>query len=113
MRQQRPAAAPGRSGFTLVEMLVVLAILVLLASLSAAGIVRWLATQSQDTTGTTMRGVLQAMHRQLQAGTGPADKEDPPAPARNTARPRQGRGPGDQDRPRPQQGSRRPVHAPR
>ena len=45
MRQQRFVAAPGRLGFTLVEMLVVLAILVVLASLSAAGIMRWLANQ--------------------------------------------------------------------
>jgi prepilin-type N-terminal cleavage/methylation domain-containing protein len=75
MRQQRCAAAPGRPGFTLVEMLVVLAILVVLASLSAGGIVRWIASQSQDTTETTMRGAYQVLNRQIKAAIDIADKE--------------------------------------
>jgi prepilin-type N-terminal cleavage/methylation domain-containing protein len=85
MRQQRFAAAPGRPGFTLTEMLVVLAILVVLASLSAAGIMRWLANQSQDTTETTMRGVYQVLNRQIKAVLDKADKEDPPQSVKNMA----------------------------
>jgi prepilin-type N-terminal cleavage/methylation domain-containing protein len=79
MRPQRPVAAPGRPGFTLVEMLVVLAILVVLASLSAAGIVRWIASQSQDTTETTLRQLDQLLNRQVKAVLDKADKENIPA----------------------------------
>jgi hypothetical protein len=59
-------------------MLVVLAILLVIASLSAAGIMRWLASQSQDTTETTMRGVYQLLNRQINAVLDKADKETIP-----------------------------------
>jgi prepilin-type N-terminal cleavage/methylation domain-containing protein len=80
MRQKRPAAAlDRRAGFTLVEMLVVISIIGVLVSLSAAGYFVWLGNQSQDTTETTMRQVFQVLNRQFKAVIDKADQETIPA----------------------------------
>ena len=82
MRRHRPTPAAARAprpGFTLVEMLVVIAIIGVLASLSAAAIFRWIGNQSQDTTETVLRDVYQVLERQMKAVVEKADKETIPA----------------------------------
>src|SRR6516225_5863841 len=67
MRCQRlPTRAP-RAGFTLVEMMVVIAIIAVLAGLSAAAYFKWIDIKSQDTTETNLRRVDELLKRQMKA----------------------------------------------
>ena len=78
MRYKRPGSATvggPRSGFTLVELLVVIAIIAVLVSLSGAAYFRWIATQAQDTTETTMRDVAKVLERQMKQVIDRAKKE--------------------------------------
>jgi prepilin-type N-terminal cleavage/methylation domain-containing protein len=64
-----------RSGFTITEMLVVIAILGVLASLSAAAYFRWLDSTKQTTTETTMQQVYPILEDQIKAVLKAAETE--------------------------------------
>jgi prepilin-type N-terminal cleavage/methylation domain-containing protein len=77
-RGQATPPRAARPGFTLVEMLVVIAIIAVLAGLASVAYFRWIDTQRQDNTENTMRTVSQALQRHMEAVRASAQTETIP-----------------------------------
>jgi prepilin-type N-terminal cleavage/methylation domain-containing protein len=65
-----------RAGFTLVELMVVLAIIVLLVALAASATVRFIGQQQINNTETTIRKAMGILKKQWDVVVAEADKED-------------------------------------
>lgn len=78
MRMARTvSSSPRRPAFTLIEMLVVIAIIVILAALLAAGIISWIGTQQGRNTQGTIRNVTKVLQGQWAWVVDQAKKETP------------------------------------
>ena len=69
----------GRAGFTLVEVLVVVAIIAILVSLTVAAVFQVIAGQRRPTTETNMKRVYKQLEEQVKTVLSKADTEVPPA----------------------------------
>jgi prepilin-type N-terminal cleavage/methylation domain-containing protein len=82
MHPNAPQRSPRRAGFTLVEMLVVIAIIVVLVALSAAGYFYAMGNQQRRNTESTFQAVQKTLDRHWQFVVAEAKKEPIPDPVK-------------------------------
>lgn len=68
-----------RAAFTLVELLIVMAILVVLAALTTAGVMRWVDTMAEQQAITRVQAIHQVLTEQWKKVVADADKEELPS----------------------------------
>jgi prepilin-type N-terminal cleavage/methylation domain-containing protein len=78
LKQAREQDPRGRSGFTLIEMLVVMAIIAVLVSLTAGGVFQIVEGQKQSNTEQTIRVLSKALKQQWEVVVTQAKNENPP-----------------------------------
>src|SRR6266542_499404 len=68
-----------RAGFTIIEIMVVIAIIAVLAGLGSAAFVKWIDSRRRDNTEQTIQTTYKLLQQQMKAVVDQADKEQLPS----------------------------------